>query len=182
MTPVHRYDKNDCLCVGRILKTTGYQGEMIFLLHVDDIEKFINIEYVFIDMDDELVPFYIHEMTLRDGHTAIVKLDDIDSLEQARNLQNRELYLPSKTLSPLKNEGYIITDVVGYSISDKRLGDIGIIHSLIHLPEQTLFSIVYKKKEILIPAVEEIIVEIDHAKKHVTVDAPEGLIEIYLKK
>jgi 16S rRNA processing protein RimM len=180
MSSVYRFDKKDCHHIGKILKIHGYQGEVVIFLDVDDIEHYHDIEYIFIDMDEELVPYFIHEFRIRDDSTAFIGIDDIHTPEEARLFQNRDLYLPSQNMETLKVKDVQYTELIGFTVSDKVHGNIGIIDQIINLPDQVLFRIIKGEKEILIPVVDEFIVKIDHKKKRIAIDAPEGLINLYL--
>jgi 16S rRNA processing protein RimM len=67
---------------------------------------------------------------------------------------------------------------VGYALVDIALGQIGILKALEELPNQIMLITRYKDKDVLIPAVEEFIIEIDDKKKLVLLDLPQGLLEI----
>ena len=89
---------------------------------------------------------------------------------------------PSKITSSTISEQISLQELAGYKIEDKEKGELGIIENMIVLPEQTLLRILHHNKEILIPVVEEIIVKIDRRGKRVYIDAPEGLIDLYLNQ
>jgi 16S rRNA processing protein RimM len=180
MSPVYRFDKKDCHHIGKILKTHGYQGEVVVYLNMDDIEQFSSMEYFFIDMDEELIPYFIHDFRIRDDSTAIIGIDDIHTPEEARLFQNRDLYLPLQDLETPRDKGVQYNELIGYTVTDKIHGYIGIIDGIINLPDQSLFRIMKEEKEILIPVVNEFIVKIDYKKKQIAIDAPKGLINLYL--
>ena len=68
----------------------------------------------------------------------------------------------------------------GYTVIDKSYGDIGIIEKILDFPQQAIFQIKKGEHEILIPAKEEFIISINRRTKQVEIDAPEGLIDIYM--
>ena len=61
---------------------------------------------------------------------------------------------------------------------DKEVGEVGVIEEILDMPQQEMTLIRYKKREVLIPLNEELILEIDEKKKQVMVDLPEGLLDL----
>ena len=72
-------------------------------------------------------------------------------------------------------------EVVGFKVIDATKGDIGEIFNVLELPQQAVLEIKNKQeKEILIPITDQIIKTVNRAEKIIEIDAPEGLIDIYL--
>ena len=46
------------------------------------------------------------------------------------------------------------------------------------MPQQEMFAITYKKRELLIPVSKDYIVKIDHDKKEILMDLPDGLLDL----
>jgi len=59
-------------------------------------------------------------------------------------------------------------------------GEIGVLENVLDLPQQALFQILHHDKEVLIPVVEEVIMQVDRARRTIYIRAPEGLIDLYL--
>jgi 16S rRNA processing protein RimM len=172
-------NKNDCFNLGYISKTVGNKGELLLILDVDDIKRYKNLESVFVEINKELVPFFITSIELR-GNGAKVSFDGINTTEKAEALTRTSLYLPLSFLPPLKGKKFYYHEVLGFKVKDKSHGDIGIIENILDYPTQSLFQIKKDDIEILVPVKEEFIVGIDRNSKTVSLDAPEGLIDIYL--
>ncbi|MFN5545572.1 MAG: ribosome maturation factor RimM, partial [Bacteroidota bacterium] len=105
-----------------------------------------------------------------------VKLEGINDPLNAQALQGKNLLFPSNLVKPSKANQ--VENVVGYTLVDIALGQIGILKALEELPNQIMLITRYKDKDVLIPAVEEFIIEIDDKKKLVLLDLPQGLLEI----
>ena len=67
-----------------------------------------------------------------------------------------------------------------YSSRYVNRGNTGIVSKIIEMPQQFLLAIEFNGKEILVPIVDEIVKSIDHKTKTIYMEAPEGLIELYL--
>jgi 16S rRNA processing protein RimM len=173
-------NKEDFYYLGRILKTHGNKGQVQVHLDVDDPEIYQNLESVFLDLHGERIPFFISSLELKHNRKAVVKFQDFDTLEDSESLQSLEMYLPVTELPPLKGNQFYFHEIIGFQVVDQNHGNIGMIEDIIELPHQSLFQIRHGEKEILIPVVDEIIQKVDRKKKVLMIEAPAGLIEIYL--
>ena len=81
--------------IGRLGKAHGVHGEISFMFE-DDVFDRVDADYLVLDVDGILVPFYMEEYRFRSDSTALVKFCDIDSQEQARQLTNCEVFFPRK--------------------------------------------------------------------------------------
>ncbi len=173
-------NKDDFYYLGKIIKTSGYKGNLVFFFDVDDISYYKDLEAVFVEINDDLIPFAINGLQIKDSKTAFVKLEDIDNEEQAFTLTGNDLFLPLTYLPPLTGNKFYYHEVTGFDIVDKHYGNIGKIDGFIEQSAQALFVIKNNDKEILIPVSDDIIKVIDRKNKTIKIDAPEGLIDIYL--
>jgi 16S rRNA processing protein RimM len=172
-------DKKDCFNLGYISKTVGNKGELLLILDVDDVKRYQKLESVFVEINKQLVPFFITHIELR-GNGAKVTFDGIDNTDKAEEITRTSLYLPLSYLPALKGKKFYYHEIQGYAAKDKVFGDIGIIEGVLDYPTQALFQIKKDSLEILIPVKEEFIISIDRINKIIEFNAPEGLIDIYL--
>jgi len=174
-------EKNDCFLLGYISKTSGIKGEVIAQFDVDNPLNYKNMESVFIEIDNQLVPFFIRNVHIRPQNSqALIEFEDVETTEKASNIVSCELYLPVEVLPPLKGKNFYFHEVVDYKVIDTNFGEVGIVKSVVSMTAQPIFQIMHGKQEVLIPAVDEIIQTIDRKGKTITVTAPNGLIELYL--
>jgi 16S rRNA processing protein RimM len=174
-------NKSDCFILGYISRYVGLKGELAFSLDTDSPERYANINTVFIDINGALVPFFISKITVK-GTNAVASLEGIDTIQKAEELVKQTLYLPLTFLPPLTGKKFYFHEMPGYKVMDKTHGDIGIIDEVLDLPQHAVFQIKQGEIEILIPANEQFIVSINREAKELLIDAPEGLIDIYLQK
>ncbi|MGK7395171.1 MAG: ribosome maturation factor RimM [Candidatus Cyclobacteriaceae bacterium M3_2C_046] len=174
---------DSCYQLGYIIKKHGLKGEINIFLDVDDPETYSDLESVLIDVSHNqvLVPFFIEYIQLSDK-TAVVKLEEVEDVEQADALKGCKLYLPLENLPPLAEGQFYFHDILGYAVIDQIKGKLGTIDSFYDLSSQSLFSMNYLGKEILIPVNDQIILQADHLKKELLVDLPHGLLELYLEE
>lgn len=172
-------NKADCFNLGYTSKTVGTKGELLLVLDVDDVKRYKKLESVFVEINNQLVPFFITAIELR-GNGAKVSFDGVTTTARAEELTRKSLYLPMSFLPPLKGKKFYYHEVTGFAASDKTYGDIGIVQGILDYPTQALFQIKKGTTEILIPVKDEFIITVDRNNRKVELDAPEGLIDVYL--
>lgn len=174
-------DKKDCFNLGYIARRVGNHGELGFVLDVDNAARYSKLESVFIEIRNSLVPFFIKKIQIK-GNNATVSIEGIDTIQKAEELLKCSLYLPLSALPPLKGKKFYLHELTGFTATDKNFGEIGLITEVLDFPHQTILQIKHGDDEVLIPAKEEFILAINRDSKRIELNAPEGLIEIYLSK
>jgi len=165
--------------LGKVIRTHGYKGGLKAILDVDNPQEYKELDMVFIEVKNQLIPWTIENLHFEKNKVNL-KLTDLNDMEGAERLVGSFIYLPLELLPKLKGNKFYFHEVTGYKVHDEVHGDIGLIDRVIDLPNNPLFSILNKEKEILLPITDDIIVKIDRRKKLVQVRAPEGLLDIYL--
>ncbi len=173
-------DKKDCFYLGKITKPFGYKGELVFWFDVDEPLNYKDLQSVLIELKTGLVPFIIESLQFKNNTDAIVRLEDLLP-DAALTLVGKDLYLPLKLLPKLSGNKFYFHEVIGFDVVDVKHGNIGKIDAILDYPAQEIMQIVNEdKKEILIPVIDQIILNVDRKNSKMEIDAPEGLIELYL--
>ncbi|MDP3461867.1 MAG: ribosome maturation factor RimM [Bacteroidales bacterium] len=165
---------------GKVNKTHGVKGELAIIIDVDDPYAFEHIHMFFIEINRSLIPYFIESIRVG-GKKAIVALQDINSVEKANWLCGRSIYLPESLLPALEEDEFYSNELIGFDVTDIHFGYLGKVDQIIELPMHNLIQILKDDQEILIPMNEEIVTEINKTAKTIQIDAPTGLIELYLK-
>lgn len=173
-------NKADCYHLGYIAKLHGFKGEVSFFLDVTNPNEYAKLDSVFIDINGNLTPFFISSFQLKPKGFASVKLDGVDSENDAKSLMRKDLYLPLSTLPKLSGKEFYDHEVVDFDLVDVQHGLVGKIIQIIDLPVNPLIQVDSNGKEVLIPFVKDLIQEVDRENKKLIVKAPEGLLAIYL--
>ncbi|MFA6923794.1 MAG: ribosome maturation factor RimM [Bacteroidales bacterium] len=169
----------DCYLLGYVTKAIGYKGEVAFFIDADNPAKYKTLESVFIEIAGQLVPFFIKKIKIN-KNTAIVTIDGLDSAEKSCMLVNAKIFLPLELLPQLKGNNFYFHEVTGFTVIDCLKGNIGTIESIIENSSNPLIQIRFGEKEILIPLKQNFIKKVDKENKIIEIDAPEGLIDVYL--
>jgi len=172
--------KEECFYLGRIIKKYSFKGEVLAKLDTDQPELYEHLDAIFLDLRNNLVPFFVEHSQLHKSELLRLKFEDIDTDADADIIIKSELYLPLDLLPKLEGNKFYFHEVIGFTIKDKNYGYVGIIKSINDTTAQALFEIESNGKEILIPMNDEFILKVDRASKTILVETPEGLIDLYL--
>lgn len=174
-------NKDQCFQIGRVAKVHGLRGEVNVVLDVDYPEDYEGLEHLFLEQKGRLVPFFLEHFVLQPGGKALVKFEDLNSLEQVESLVGLEIYLPLSELPQLEEDQYYFHELIGFEVIDENLGLIGPVQIIYDLETQDLLGVTHQGKEVLIPIQDGIIRNVDKAAKKVYCQLPEGLLDIYLE-
>ena len=166
--------KEDFIHFGKFLKPHGTKGEIG--LQGDDYSLGDECDFVAVDIDGILVPFFFEYCRTKNNDAMILKIERMNSAEEVRYLTNREVYIPREWVEESDNLSW--SYFKGFKATDKKAGLIGEITDVDDSTINTLFVIEKGGDEILIPAQEEFIADINHNKREITFDLPEGLISL----
>ncbi len=160
--------------IGRIGKAHGVKGEVSFMFD-DDVFDRVDADYLILEVDGILVPFFMEEYRFRTDSTALVKFEDIDTQERARELTNCEVFFP-RALADDDEEAINLTFLVGFDIIDAKTGTrVGTIAGIDDSTANILFEM---ENGMLIPANDDLITHIDKDNKTITTALPEGILDL----
>ncbi len=172
--------KEKCFYLGKIVSKFSFRGEVLVKLDADDPEIYQEMESVFVDYNNNLVPFFVEKARLHKSSLLRVKFEDVDTEQDADDLMKAALYLPLDLLPELDEDQFYFHDIIGFKVKDLAKGEIGVITAINDTTSQALFEIDNKGKQILIPMNDSFIHKLDKENKLLIVDTPEGLIDLYL--
>lgn len=160
--------------IGRLGKTHGVRGEISFLFD-DDVFDRVDADYLILKVDGIFVPFFIEEYRFKSDSNAIIKFEDIDTQERARELTGADVYFP-RSLAENDDENLSWPVLVGFDIIEATNGrTIGRIASV----DDSTLNILFRLDDgRLIPASENLITAIDQQTRTLTMHIPEGLLDL----
>ena len=173
-------NKTDCFFLGKIVKKYSFKGELLVKLDTDEPELYEHMDSVFVDLRNNLVPFFIESSQLHKSELLRIKFEDVDTEEDADALLKSGVYLPLEFLPKLEDDKFYFHEIIGFKVEDKHFGFVGIIKAINDSTAQSLFEIDHNGTQVLIPMNDEFITKVDKKKNTIFVDTPEGLIDLYL--
>jgi 16S rRNA processing protein RimM len=167
--------------LGVFLKTHGIEGNMIVKLSLITEDELTEGEPVFVEIDGIPVPFFVSSFRFISGDAAILKLDEIDTSDEASGFVNRRILIEAKEpddKNDLDDKGY--NKLKGFRVVDEKFGESGILQEIFEIPENPVMRIDLEGRELLVPFHSKIVRNIDYEARLIEISAPEGLLDLYL--
>ena len=166
----------DHISVGILRKPHGLSGAFNFSLtrELKSLKK--HPAHFFLEGKGGFVPYFISSFDLKDMFTGLLTFEEVDSVEKAKQLTGCELYLNEKLVNSFfKKDTDDYGFLIGYAAwdGDRELGTVSAIEEL---PGQVLAVLDVAGAEVMVPLVDDLVVEIDKRKKKVVFELPEGLV------
>lgn len=162
--------------IGKLVKVHGLNGEMLYDAPQGMPET--DFPYVVLKPDGIAVPFFIENIRSKSDVSGFIKLEDIDTEENAREYIGHTIYLDREVVDFADSDEIQINYFIGFQMIDKRLGYIGEIIDIDESTANILFVAQKENQQILVPATDDFILNIDHETKEIHLDLPDGLLEI----
>ena len=160
--------------IGRLGKAHGVKGE-VTLQFDDDIFDRVDADYLVLDIDGILVPFFFEEYRFRSDTVALVKFEDIDTQQRAQELTGCDVYFP-RALADDDEDSPSLALLVGFNLVEAATQTkVGTIAAVDDSTANILFELEDGR---LIPANDDLITAIDQTSRTITMHLPDGLLEL----
>jgi 16S rRNA processing protein RimM len=167
------------LRLGKLVAPHGLKGELILKHELGKKSSLKDLQAIFIEeKKNDFLPWFIIEARIKNEDEVYLKLEGVDIREVAAKLTPKNVWISEEDFKKLAAKSSP-ANLLGYSIiSEKKL--LGEILEVMEQPHQLLCRITVNAKDVLIPLNDDTLKKIDHKKKEVSVELPDGLLDIYL--
>jgi 16S rRNA processing protein RimM len=166
------------ILLGRITKSSGYDGAVAVRLEKIFTENIPQMESVFLEIEGRPVPFFISDLEYSGADILKLSLEGYNSSDKVSEFIGCRIFLTNDITDNIDQKSDNQT-LIGYTIYTKEGSPIGPVSDIISNNGQWLLNIISSdRKSILIPFHEDFIISIDKRKKKVMMDIPEGLLDI----
>ena len=177
-------NKNEWLTVGLITSCHGINGQVKVKSLSDFEERFLKPGMRWLQKENES-PL---EIELISGYkqpgkeTFIVKLQGINTRNQAEEIKKSKILVKTDKIPKLKKEEYHLLELINLEVKTLENDELKIIGKVINLENEKNNLLVIKlfknQKEVLIPFVEEIVPLVDIKNNFLIINPPKGLLEL----
>lgn len=165
------------ITVGRFGRPRGVTGDIYITPDTDFPDRFLDLYEVFIEERGKKKSLIIESADLIGGRP-VVKVEGIESKEEAATLTNRDIFVPGEAAIELPEGSYYQFDLVGSTVKNADGEEIGVLEEILFYPANDIYRINTKDfGEILLPVVDKFIKGVDIEKKEIIIEPPDGLIE-----
>ncbi|MCM8710603.1 ribosome maturation factor RimM [Clostridium sp. SYSU_GA19001] len=151
------------LSVGQIINTHGIKGEVKIYPLTDDIKRFRKLKNVYIDGIEKKIVWCKLQ-----SDKVILKIEGIDTIEQAQAFKNKYIEVSRKDAVKLAEGEYFIADLIGCKVFDSNNVEIGELCDVIKTGSNDVYW-VKGKTEVLVPALKEIVLNIDVNERRIII-------------
>lgn len=163
--------------IGYTTKPHGIKGELSITVEKNIFDE-DETPYFILEMDGIFVPFFIENFRFKTESTAIYKFENINSEDQAKELAGKTVYIKNEFKIDTEEDEEGVQFFVGFEVVDKNSGSLGTIKIVDESTKNTLFVIDNHGDELLIPATDYYITDIDELNQIIYMDLPEGLVDM----
>ena len=169
--------------IGTITKVHGLKGELAVAVNDSVFDDVKSCPYFVCEMEGIFVPFFIESYRWKSGTTLLLKLEDVNTIEQANSFCDHKLYFDRRCFSKKEEKDYDTQTeqeqgLIGYKLEDMTLGEIGTIIDINDMTANVLFIVDHNGEELMVPAAEDLIKNIDDEQRTILMDLPAGLVNL----
>ena len=162
--------------IGQIVNTFGIKGMVKVKPFTDNIERFSNLEKIYIKNKSGQTEYKIQEVKYH-KNMVLIKLEGINTPEQADLLRNSYLIVDRETEEPLEPGRYYIVDMIGLDVFTDDNEYLGKLEDIYNTGSNDIYVVKNELgKQVLLPAIEDVIKNIDMDNKKVIVHLIPGLV------
>ena len=162
--------------IGQIVNTFGIKGMVKVKPFTDNIERFNNLEKIYIKNKSGQTEYKIQEVKYH-KNMVLIKFEGIENPEQADLLRNSYLIVDRETEEPLEAGRYYIVDMIGLDVFTDDNEYLGKLEDIYNTGSNDIYVVKNELgKQVLLPAIEDVIKNIDMDSKKVIVHLIPGLV------
>ena len=166
------------LAVAFIVRTRGNRGEVLAELHTDFPARFNQLEEVWLAFPDQSRRQYRLEESWEHKGRQVLKFEHVDSISAAEELIGAWVEIDAGDAVALPEGTYFDHDLAGCRVIDQSGNEIGFVREVLRIPGNNQLVVESAAGEFLVPAKEGICKEISISEMRITVELPEGLVDL----
>ena len=158
---------------GKIVNTHGLRGEVKITPWTDYPEVFEELDKLYLE---DGISFKIKSVKYHKS-SVIVKLLGVDYVDEAEKLKNKIVYVPRESLDNLAEDTYFVVDLIGLDVFEDE-NFIGKLTEVITTGSNDVYVVKREgEKDILLPALKEVVLDVNINEGFMKVKIPEGLLD-----
>ena len=164
------------ITIGKVVSAQGNKGEVNVLPLTDSIDRFKNLSTVFLRNKNSQTVLSIEKIRIKKD-MVILKLKDIENIEEAKTIVGSFLGVERKNAVKLPKDTYFIFEIIGLEVYTENNVFLGKVENVISTGSNDIYIVKDKnEKELFIPAIREVVKNINLEKKRITINIVDGLI------
>lgn len=161
--------------IGQIVNIHGIRGEVKVYTYTDDINALKKLKKVYLDKKGTLVEYKVQSAKIN-KQFLILKLEGVDTPEEANLLRQTYVKRERKPNENLGEDTFYIEDLIGLEVYDEASNFIGTLTEVLSPGANDVYVVKTEKDEILLPAIKDVVLDVDIKAGKMVVHIMEGLI------
>lgn len=162
--------------VGKILSTQGNRGAVRVLPLTDNPERFQRMSRIKVELKGDRRDFQIDAVS-KHKRFLIIKFREVEDMNAAEGLRGGYLEITRGQLAPLPADSFYIFEIIGLKVYNPAGSYLGHVSDVLQTGANDVYVVETGGKPLLIPALKQVIREIDLPGRRMRVELPEGLME-----
>jgi 16S rRNA processing protein RimM len=167
----------DLYLIGTIIKSHGIKGEVVVAPWTDRLQRFRALKMILIGRDESSVQRYDIQYARLQPPNVILKFAAVDDRTTADTLRQSQVYVSHEQRIKLPKGKHFIHDVIGLEAVTEDGVRIGTVMDVLLLPAHHVYVVKDNTREMLIPAIKDIVKRIDIKHGKMVVHVIDGLLD-----
>lgn len=160
--------------IGKIVNVVGLKGEVKVYNYSDSSQAYEDTPEIYVE--NKLVKI---EKVRTQKNMIVLKLEGTNDRDAAERLRGSELYITEKDLPELPEGQFYVRDLIGMAVQEEDGNVLGKVSDVIQNTAQDIFEVETENgKKVLIPKVDQFVLNIDGDNRKITVKLMEGLLDL----
>lgn len=161
--------------VGKIVNTHGIKGDVKVLPLTDDVKRFEDLKNVY--LGDEKLKLEIEKVGYTKGNV-LLRFKNYLNINEVERFKNLFLWIDQEDKVKLPKDSYFLTDILGLEVYLKEGNYLGTVVDILQPGANDVYIIKSGKKEYLIPALKDVVIEVDILEGKMVIDPIDGMLDI----
>jgi 16S rRNA processing protein RimM len=170
--------ESEPVLLGKIIATHGVKGQLRVFLFSGEFSSIAGLDTIMVKAPNSGMETFEVAAAARHGKKVLLTLKNYDNVNQVLHLVGRELYVERDQLPELPEGEYYWRDLVGLRVVTDQGETLGTLTEIIATGSNDVYVVQGREREYLIPALEEVVLEVNLDDGVMKVSPPEGLFDL----
>lgn len=167
--------EDTCVTIGKIVGTHGIRGNLKVLSFADSADVFAPGNALAFNRKGKPTVNLCVSACRTHKNIVILTIEGIDSMEAAKALVGCKVCIQKSALPPTPQGDFYWYQIIGMKVFTSQNVLLGNVEAIFPTGSNDVYVVRNGKKEVLVPAIDSVVVDIDLHSKTMRVDLPEGL-------
>ena len=169
---------NEAVLIGKVSATHGVKGQLRVSPYSGEVDSLLAFRSIMVKAPNGEMETFTVAASKAHGKKVIITLKAFDNINQVLHLVGREVYALHDQLPGLSEDEYYWCDLLGMQVVTDEGESLGELVDIIVTGSNDVYVVQGEGGELLIPALEDVVLDVDPAAKLMTVSLPEGLRDL----